>query len=98
MSFVVESGTHHVLFENAKSEQGAGVWQVVDGSGTLLPLPAGQLPNFNHDQALNSDAGTGNLIKIKILNLPKGQSILFACNPHSSRATDVVVVGAIVGK
>ena len=98
VSFVVESGTHHALFENAKSEQASGVWQVVAGSGKLVPLPADKLPNFDHDQALNSEAGTGNLIQIKILNLPKGQSILFACNPHSKRAADVEMVGAIVGK
>ena len=98
IAFVVEAGTHHVLFENATREQAGGTWEVVKDSGTLEKLPDGKLPAFNHDDALCSTAGTGALIKIRILKLESGKSILFACNPHSSKTTDVVMVGAIVSK
>ena len=98
VAFVVEEGTHRALFENAKSEQDAGVWEVVKESGTLEKLPDGKLLEFNHDDALNTKASSGKLIQIRILKLEKGKSILFACNPHSNKKTDVEMVGAIVPK
>ncbi len=98
VAFTVESGTHRVIFENAKSEQANGVWEIVAGSGSLEKLPDGKLPNFNHDEAMNSAAGTGALIQIKIKKLDPGKAILFACNPHSDTKIDVEMVGAIVAK
>jgi hypothetical protein len=101
VAFVVNSGTHHVIFENAKSEQASGVWEVVAGSGTLDELPPKTFPHYNHDEARYSDSGTGNLIQIRIKNLPQGKSILFGCNPHSESKNnnkDVPMLGAIVGK
>ena len=95
VSFVVESGTHHVIFENAKAEQAKGVWEVVEGSGTLEKLPDGKLLNFDHDDAMTSQAGTGGLIKIGNRAWPSGKAILFACNPHSDTAADVEMVGVI---
>jgi hypothetical protein len=96
VSFVVASGSHHVLFENAQSEQTNGVWEIVKGSGTLENLPDGKLKNFNHDEARCSVAATGNLIQIRILRLDQGKSILFGCNPHSDTATNIEMVGVIV--
>jgi hypothetical protein len=98
VAFVVTQGGHRVLFENAKQEQAGGIWEVMPDSGTLTKLPDGKLPNFDHDQAMCSMANTGNLIKIRILQLPKGQAILFGCNPHSDTQADVIMVGALVGK
>jgi hypothetical protein len=101
VAFVVKSGTHHALFENAKSEQADGVWEVVKDSGTLEELPSNKFPHYNHAEARSSKAGTSKLIQIRIKNLEKGKSILFACNPHSESKTnnkDVPMLGAIVGK
>jgi len=75
-----------------------GVWEIVKDSGTLERLPDGKLTAFNHEEAQNSKAGTGDLIRIRILKLEKGKSILFACNPHSKTDSDVEMVGAIVPK
>ena len=98
VAFLVAEGSHRALFENAKTEQAAGVWEIVTGSGELVKLPDGKLPEFDHADAMNSKANSGDLIKIRILKLEKGKSILFACNPHSNTKTDVVMVGAIVPK
>ena len=101
VAFVVKSGTHHILFENAKSEQADGVWEVVKDSGTLEELPSGKFPHYNHDESRSSKAGTSNLIQVRIKKLEKGKSVLFACNPHSESKNnnkDVPMLGAIVGK
>jgi hypothetical protein len=98
VAFVVSSGTHHVLFENAKPEMANGLWEVVKDTGTLETLPANKFPHYNHDEARFSTAGTGKLIQIRILKLAKGKSILFACNPHSESkdGKNVSMLGAIV--
>lgn len=97
VAFVVNTGNHSVIFENAVSEQKVGVWEVVKGSGILEELPK-KLKFFNHDDARNSKADDGDLIKIRVLKLDKGKSILFACNPHSDTQADVEMVGALVLK
>jgi FtsP/CotA-like multicopper oxidase with cupredoxin domain/peroxiredoxin len=98
ISFKVASGNHAVLFENAKTEQDAGIWEVVADSGTLGLLPDGKLPHYDHKVARVSTANTGNLIKIRIKNLKAGVAILFGCNPHSESpdGTKVSMLGAIV--
>jgi len=100
VAFVVNSGEHHVLFEKAKSEQAAGVWEVVKDSGELETLPRGKFPHYDHAEARSSKAGTGKLIQIRILKLEKGKSILFGCYPHSESkdGSKVPMVGAIVLK
>lgn len=101
VAFAVSSGTHHVLFENAKSETANGVWEVVKDTGTLEKLPDNKFPHYNHDETRFSTAGTGKLIQIRVLKLAKGKSILFGCNPHSEskdNKKDVPMLGAIVLK
>jgi hypothetical protein len=97
VAFRVTSGEHRVIFENAVAESGK-VWEVVAGSGKLVELPENKFPHYNHDDARSSEAGTDDLIKIRIKDLAPGRSVLFACNPHSENATGtgVRMLGAIV--
>jgi hypothetical protein len=100
VAFVVKSGQHHVLFEKAKSEQEAGVWEVVKDSGSLVELPTDKFPHYDHKEARMSKADSDNLIKIRILKLDKGKSILFGCYPHSESTdgTKVPMLGVLVLK
>jgi hypothetical protein len=101
--FNVDSGTHGVLFEKAKTEQEGGVWEVVKDSGTLKELPASAgFDRFDRRVARTTDAtGAGTkLIEIKIKNLKAGadNGILFACNPHSAQGdpSSATMLGVIV--
>ena len=98
VEFAVTSGNHRVIFENSKSEQANGVWEVVPGSGDLVDLPNGQFPHYNHADAQNSRSDVGPLIQIRIKNLQPGNGILFGCNPHSesSNGTNVRMLGVLV--
>ncbi|MFN0053554.1 MAG: plastocyanin/azurin family copper-binding protein [Planctomycetales bacterium] len=90
---------HAVIFERAKEETRAGVWQVVPGSGELGDLPV-DFRNFDRTiaQKTPKKGNGGVLIEIKIINLTHGSSILFACDPHSTGTdpTKQPMLGAIV--
>ncbi|HYH64286.1 MAG TPA: hypothetical protein VD866_06270 [Urbifossiella sp.] len=103
VSFKIEGGTHGVLFEKAKTEMGAGVWEVVKDSGTLKDLPSGAgFDRFDRKDAQTTDAkGPGSkLIEFRIKNLKAGagNGILFACNPHSALGdpASTTMLGVIV--
>lgn len=103
VQFKIESGTHGVLFEQAKTEMDSGVWEVVVDSGTLKELPpGGGFNRFDRKVAQTTDAkGPGSsLIKIKIKDLKAGaaKGILFGCNPHSALGdpTSTTMLGVIV--
>ena len=100
VEFAVTSGNHKALFEHAKTEQAAGVWEIVDGTGSLVDLPAGQFPHYDHADAQSTVEKTGTLIQIRIKALPAGKTILFACNPHSEsiNGKNVPMLGALVHK
>jgi hypothetical protein len=91
--FVVESGSHGVLFEKAKTEVDAGVWEVVQDTGELKELPPA--PGFDRfDRVVartTARLGSGEtLIDIKIKDLKAGpeNGILIGCNPHSTLGTE----------
>ena len=99
VSFVVASGSHRLLLENAVREQRSRVWEVVAGSGTLEELATGNFPHYDHSTARKTNAATGNLLRIRILNLGEGESILFACHPHSEspNGANVSMLGKLTG-
>jgi hypothetical protein len=101
VAFGVTRGMRHVIFENAKSEQAKGVWEVVESTGELEKLPDDEFPHYDHNEAFYSKADSASqLILIRIKKLGAGQSILFGCWPHSESAdgTRVPMLGAIVAK
>jgi len=99
--FVVSSGQHAVILENATVEKDK-VWEVVASSGTVdTELPMTPLyAAFDRTKARRSAQNTGKLVQIRIKSLAPGMAILFACDPHSRGGTPVgenrEMLGAIV--
>lgn len=89
--FRVESGNyeHGVLFEKAKSELEARVWEAVKDSEELKTVPD-SFTAFDRNNVQTTDPkGPGSMlieIKINKLNAGAENGILFACNPPSLEA------------